>query len=374
MLRYLTAGESHAKQLIAILDGIPAGIKIDATQINIELARRQLGFGRGERMSIEKDEVIILSGVRNGHTLGSPIALSIANKDSSIDRLAGITRPRPGHADLAGALKYDHHDIRNVLERASARNTATTVAIGTVAKILLKNFSISTHSLVTKIGTVEAKIDRSSYKKMISLAEKSPLRCPDKASEKKMIKEITSAKSKNDTIGGIFEVIALGVPAGLGTFCHWDKRLDARIAFGVMAIPAIKGIEFGLGFGYSDKYGTKVHDEIFFSKQKGFYRKTNNSGGFEGGISTGEPIILRAIMKPISTTRNPLHSVDIKTKKEVLATFERSDICAVPAAGVVAEAVVALEVASAFLEKFGGDSLKESERNYKNYLQQIAKF
>lgn len=345
MLRYLTAGESHGKCLLAILEGMPAGLKVEESKINLELKRRQAGFGRGARMKIEQDRVEILSGIRKGITLASPIALKIDNKDASLETLAGVSCPRPGHADLAGALKYGFKDIRNVLERASARETAARTAIGAVCKIFLQEFDIGITSRVIMVG-----------------GETNPA---------KIKKRIDEAIKKKDTVGGIFEVIAKSVPTGLGSYVQPDKRLDSRIAAAIISIPGIKAVEFGLGFGCASKLGSEVHDAIFFSKTKslpagrqGFFRKTNNCGGIEGGISNGEPIIVRCCMKPISTLMNPLPSIDIVSKKPSPATIERSDTCVVEAAGVVAEAVLAFEISKAFLEKFGSDSIKEIKRSF----------
>lgn len=348
MLRYLTAGESHGKCLLAILDGLVSGLKIDVSKIDDDLRRRQLGYGRGERMKIENDKVEILSGVLRGVTLGSPIALLIKNKDWTIDRLGCVTSPRPGHADLAGAIKYNHKDIRYVLERASARETAGRVAVGALCKLLLKEFGVYIISRIVNIGGAKK--------------------------EAAMLKEIENAKTAGDTVGGIFEVVAKGVPVGLGSYAQYDRRMDFRLAASLNSIQGIKGIEFGLGFGYAEKRGSKVHDAIFYSKRGGFFRKTNNAGGIEGGITNGESIVIRCCMKPISTLIHPLTSVDIITKKISKAAVERSDICVVSAAGVVGESAVAFELANAFIEKFGGDSLKEMSRNYKGYIKQVKEF
>ncbi len=345
MLRQLTAGESHGKGLIAVLEGMPAGIKIDPSRINRELKRRQSGFGRGKRMQIENDHAQIISGLKKGITIASPIALLIQNKDQSIDKLPKVLSPRPGHADLAGLLKYGFSDGRDVLERASARSTAATVSIGAVCKIFLDNFKIKISSRVLLIGS---------------------------ETEPAMMKEkIKQAFARKDTLGGIFEVVVKGVPAGLGSYVQPDRRLDSRLASGVMSIPGIKGIDIGLGFGYAEEFGSQLHDEIFYSKAKGFYRNTNNSGGIEGGISNGEDIVFRACMKPIATLMSPLNSVNIVTKKSALASVQRSDVCVVEAAGVVAESVCAYVLADAFLEKFGSDCLKDIKVSYSNYLKRI---
>lgn len=348
MLRYLTAGESHGEGLIAILDGMPSGLDIDVNIINIELKRRKSSYGRGERMKIEEDRVRILSGIMRGTTIGSPITLLIKNRDYTIDRLGRVTCPRPGHADLSGAIKYDHSDIRRVLERASARETAARVAVGAVCKLLLREFNIDIISRTIMIGGKRT----------------APL----------MVKEIDEARRRGDTIGGIFEVIIKGAPCGLGSYAQHDRRLDSRLAAALMSIQGIKGVEFGLGFGYAQKRGSQVHDAIFYLKQKGFFRKTNNAGGIEGGITNGEDIVIRCCMKPLSTLMKPLDSVDIITKKKKHAAVERSDICVVAAAGVVGEAVSAFELANAFVEKFGGDSIKEMNRNYRGYVKQVRKF
>ncbi len=345
MLRYLTAGESHGKGLVAILEGIPAGLKLDEKTINQELRRRQQGFGRGKRMQIEKDKAEIISGLKGMLTLGSPIALLIKNKDISIEKLHKVVCPRPGHADLAGLLKYGFSDIREVLERASARSTAVTVAIGAVCKVFLSEFGVKILSRVISVG--------------------------GESSQKEIIEKITAAMNKKDTLGGIFEVKATGVPVGLGSYVQPDLRLDARFAGGIMSIPGIKAVEIGLGFGYADKFGSEVHDAIFYKKGRGYCRETNNSGGIEGGISNGEDIIARACMKPICTLMNPLGSVNIMTKKPDKAATERSDICVVEAAGVVAESVCAYVLAGAFLEKFGKDSLFDIKESYRHYIRRI---
>ncbi len=407
-LRFLTSGESHGKALSGILEGIPAGLSITSEYIDKDLSRRQKGYGRGGRMNIESDSVQILSGVRWGRTIGSPINLLIENKDwinwdsamsvSEEDRNSSVsvTRPRPGHADLPGALKYGHRDLRNVLERSSARETAVKVAVGAVAKKFLSEFDIEILSYVMEIGGIKIKSREqveSSEKKLLEIfkkAEKSPVRCPDKPAEKKMIEKINRAIKKGDSLGGIFVVAAAGVPAGLGSYSQWDRRLNARLAHALMSIQAIKGVETGLGFDMSGKFGSEVMDEIYYSAQQsgvrsqgktkpistagGFYRKTNNAGGIEGGISNGMPIVLKVAMKPIPTLRSPLSSVDIVNKRAFKAVYERSDVCAVPAASVIGEAMTALIIADSVLEKFGGDSMKETRRNYKGYLKQISEF
>ncbi len=375
MLRYLTAGESHGIGLTAVLEGMPAGLGLSATFIDQELKRRQLGYGRGARMtSIEQDRVQILSGIRFGKTIGSPIAMQIANKDSSIDKLPVVTRPRPGHADLAGALKYGHDDVRNILERASARETAARVAVGAVAKLFLKEFGIEVFSHVVRVGGIDARCDGTPFSQIRKRAEVSPLRCGDPKAEEKMMRLIDKAKAAGDTVGGTIEIVALNVPVGLGSHVHYDRKLDARIAGALMSIQAIKAVEAGEGTRVSQVLGSELHDEIYYSKKRGFYRRTSRAGGFEGGMTNGEPVIFKIHMKPLSTLRQPLKSVDIKTKKPFKATVERSDVSAVPSAGVIGEAVVAFELASGFLEKFGGDSLSEIKRNYRGYLNQIKGF
>lgn len=345
MLRYLTAGESHGPALVAILEGIPANLKLSEDDINRELERRQQGYARGARMKIEKDKAELTSGVRNGKTIGSPIALRIDNRSQEFfDK--PITKLRPGHADLPGALKYNQKDVRNILERASARETAAKVAVGAVAKKLLSEFRINVFSKVVQIGEVE--------------------------NEKQWKKTIDQAREDGDTLGGIIEVTVTGSPAGLGSHVHWDRRLDGNLARALMAIPAVKGVEIGLGFGVAETPGSKMQDEIFYKKDKGFERKTNNAGGLEGGMTNGEPIILRAAVKPIATLVKPLKSVDLATKKAAEAFVERSDISAVEPAAVIGEAVVAIEIAAAFLEKFGGDSIEDLTLTFKAYLSRIC--
>jgi len=414
-LRYITAGESHGSALIGILEGIPSGLSLSVEDIDRDLSRRQGGYGRGGRMKIESDHADILSGVRWGKTIGSPISLLIENKDREnwhdgmsilkkhIGSIKPVTRARPGHADLPGAIKYDHRDIRNILERSSARETAMRVGLGAIAKKFLAEFNITIGSLVIRIGTqgIEKSNKRmfsarsyTAYHEELSevfaRAEKSPVRCPDVNASRMMKKLIDKAIRQGNSLGGIFEVFVTNVPVGLGSHVQWDRRLDGRLAQAIMGIQAIKGVEIGLGFEISRRSGSEVMDEIFYTPPpspsplkgegrvggypSGFYRKTNNSGGIEGGMTNGMPIILRAAMKPIPTQRKPLRSVDIVTKKSVHAAYERSDTCAVPAAGVIAEAMVALTIADVFLEKFGGDSMKEVRRNYKSYMSHIQKF
>lgn len=401
-LKYLTSGESHGKALLCIIDGVPANLSLSEKDIGRDLARRQKGHGRGGRMKIETDHAQIMSGVRWGKTIGSPIGLMIENKDwpnwdkamsplsKDEDSIQLVTRPRPGHADLSGAIKYGHKDVRNVLERSSARETATRTALGAIAKRFLSEFDIKVMSYVAEIGGIEAKglrakaqsPDIKSILSMFKSAESSPVRCPDKKAEKEIIARIDRAMKDGDTLGGVFEIVVTGVPVGLGSYSQWNSRLNAKISYGLMGIQAMKGVEIGLGFESARRPGSKVMDEIYYSAAKsdklapagGFYRKSNNAGGIEGGMSTGMPIVVRTAMKPIPTLRKPLSSVDIKSKKKFSAAYERSDVCAVPAASVVGEAVVALIIADSFLMKFGGDSMEEIKRNFKGYLKQISEF
>ncbi len=347
MLRYLTAGESHGSGMVAILEGLPAGIKIEAAKINAELRRRQQGSGRGKRMQIERDTAQILSGLKKGLTLGSPIALLIKNKDYSIEKLQKVLCPRPGHADLAGLLKYGFSDIREVLERASARSTAATVGIGAIAKIFLSEFDITVLSSVSSVG--------------------------GKSSPQAIAQKIAEAMRKKDTLGGIFEVKATGVPVGLGSYAQADRRLDGCLSRALMSIPGVKAVEIGLGFGYAAQPGSQAHDAIYYSKTRGFYREVNNAGGIEGGVSNGEAIVIRACMKPICTLMEPLPSVHILTRKPSKASVERSDVCVVEAAGVIAEAAVALELAGAFLEKFGCDNLGDIKQSYADYIRRVKR-
>ncbi|MFH1645884.1 MAG: chorismate synthase [Candidatus Omnitrophota bacterium] len=363
MLRYLTAGESHGKALIAILEGMASGLKIDEKIINKELSRRQIGYGRGGRMKIETDKVEIVSGVRKGVTLGSPIAMLIKNKDFKIDLLGEVRCPRPGHADLAGAIKYGTDDARNILERASARETAARTAVGALCKILLAECGIEVFSYTKSIGCVDADVLKLSYEKIRSACLKSDLNCPDKNAENLMKKEIDKAKAAGDTLGGTFEVIAVNLPIGLGSCMHYDRKLDARLAAELCSIQAIKGVEFGAGFEGCKLFGSQFHDAITL-KGKKIARKTNNAGGIEGGMSNGEDIVLRCAMKPIATLLNPIDSVDMRTKSMKKADVERSDICAVAAAGIVAENVTAFVLAQAVLEKYGSDSMTELLRHF----------
>ncbi len=381
--RVLTSGESHGKCLDAIIEGIPSGIKIDIEFINSELKRRQSGYGRGGRMKIESDKCEIKSGVRLGLTTGAPICLEIKNKDyenwkvpMSIEEVnlknreilklvadKSFTKVRPGHADFAGAMKYKLEDLRDVLERSSARQTAIEVAVGAVAKQILKEFFILGFSHVIQIGKVKAEVLPQSYTLIKEAAERSELRCADEVATEMMKEEIDSAREAGDTVGGKFEVIFGNIPVGLGSFVQWDRKLDGKIAQAVMSIPAVKSVEIGAGNMSAELLGSKMHDEIFIADKK-VYRKTNNAGGIEGGMSNGEAIIVKATMKPIPTMRLPLRTIDIYKKEAATAHFERSDTCAVPACAVVAEARIAWVLVDELLEKFGGDSLKEIKSNY----------
>ena len=367
MLRFLTAGESHGENLIGIIEGMPQGLYIDEKYINNELKRRQKGYGRSSRMAIEKDEVEILSGVNKNYTTGNPISIIIENRGTNID-LVEITKVRPGHADLPGTLKYNHKGARNVLERASARETAMRVALGGMCKLFLKEFDIEIYSHIIQIGNIKSEIDYYNGEiKNLKEVDKSPLRVLDKEMEVLMIEEIEKAKAMGDTLGGVMEVIGINIPVGLGSHAHWDRKLDGKIAGGILSIPGIKAIEIGLGFSGAGNLGSNFHDEIYYNN--GFYRKTNNAGGIEGGISNGEDIVFRAMMKPIPTLKKPLKTVDLESKESTVAQFERSDVCAVPSASIVAESVLAYIIMEEFLIKFGGDSMEEIKANYRNYME-----
>lgn len=384
-IRYLTAGESHGQGLMMIIEGIPSGLSIREEDINRELRRRQVGYGRGARMRIEKDKAKILSGVRGGNSLGSPISILIPNLDwKNWEKVMGVnepppqnvytsfTRPRPGHADLTGGMKYDFSDLRNVLERASARETAARVAAGAVCKKLLAEFDGKILSRVIQIGKEK---DESTWQAIFDRyddIEKSPLRCGDPDVERRMVALIDRAKDAGDSLGGVFEVVVEGIPPGLGDYTQWDLKLDARLSFALASIQAIVGVEVGAGFRTASLFGSEVQDEIAYERRRGFYRLSNKLGGIEGGMSTGEPIILRAAMKPISTLARPLRSVDIVSRQEVQASKERSDVCAVPAASIIAEAVVAIEIIRIMREKFGGDSLREMRDNYNSYRRYLG--
>jgi len=386
MFRFTTAGESHGRALVAIVEGLPAGLPIDIDQINHELWRRQQGYGRGARMKIEQDRVEILSGIRHGLTLGSPLALMMENKDwenwtevmaseprdIAPEKSRRVKRPRPGHADLAGGLKYDAHDLRNVLERASARETAARVACGAIAKQLLSNFGIEIRGHVIQLGGIPEKPLELTFDQVSAIPEESLLNCADKDAEQQMIALIDKKKSEGDTLGGIFEVIARRVPPGLGSHTAWDLKLDGQLAQAIMSIHAVKAVAIGAGIEASSLPGSEVHDEISYNEDtKEFIRETNRAGGLEGGVTNGEEIRVRGHLKPISTLRRALRSIDIDTKQEEKAAFERSDITVVPAAGVIGETMVALVLAEAMREKFGGDSLGEMKRNFAGYREQL---
>ncbi|HYR30960.1 MAG TPA: chorismate synthase [Gemmatimonadales bacterium] len=379
--RFTTAGESHGRGLVGVLEGMPAGLPVSAEGVNAELKRRMGGYGRGARMKIEADQIEWLAGVRNGETLGSPIAMLIWNRDwehwqdvmaaeadaPGAERRRQVTRPRPGHADLAGSIKYDRADARDILERASARETAARVACGAVCKLLLGHFGIEIGSHVAELGGVVARTPSPVPQPLNTATDASPVRCLDPAAEKEMIARIDAAKAAGDTLGGVVEVLALGVPVGLGSHVSWDTKLDGRIAQALMSIPAVKGVELGLGFEAARRKGSEVHDEIL----PGFARATNRAGGTEGGMTTGEVLVARVAMKPISTLMSPLKTVDLKTGAPAQAQSERSDVTAVPAMGVIAEGMLALVLAQAMLEKFGGDALSEMKRNYEGYAAQV---
>jgi len=365
-LRFLTAGESHGPSLTAILEGVPAGLPLSDKDINPNLQRRQKGHGSGERMQIEKDRVQILSGVMAGKTIGAPIALQITNlnhKDWLGKEIPAFPNPRPGHADLTGAIKYNLSDLRPVLERASARETAARVAVGSICKHLLSNFGIEVKGYVAAIGGITAAIDEILLQDRFTYAEKSSVRCPDNEASNAMVTAIEEAIDSGNTLGGVLEVIAMGLPAGLGSYVHWDKRLDARLAYAVMGIQAIKGVEIGPAFANSKNSGTEVHDAIHLDGKK-ITRATNRSGGIEGGMSTGQPVCVRAAMKPIATTITPQKTINIAKGKEMPTKYERSDYCPVPRAVPVIEAMVAFTLADALLEKLGGDSMQEIQTRF----------
>ncbi len=390
MMRYLTAGESHGPQLTTIIEGLPAGMPLLQEDINEQLARRQKGHGRGRRMQIEKDTADITSGVRHGLTLGSPVALVVKNDDwTHWTKIMGaepmdedaeevkrkISRPRPGHADLNGALKYGHRDMRNVLERSSARETTVRVAAGAVAKKMLSLLGIEVASHVVEIGGVKSAVSTyESIQKLQEITEASPVRCLDPKAEKEMMNAIDTAKENGDSIGGIVEVIVEGMPAGVGSYVHYDRKLDGKLAAAICSINAFKGVEFGIGFEAAHKPGSQVHDEIIWSEDKGYYRKSNRLGGLEGGMTNGMPLVIRGVMKPIPTLYKPLQSVDIETKEPFSASVERSDSCAVPAAAVVAESVVAWELATAIVDQFYADrfdTLKEIIAEQRKFVREF---
>jgi chorismate synthase len=392
MIRFSTAGESHGEALIALVSGLPAGVPVDLDFVNRELWRRQQGYGRGGRMKIETDKTHVLSGVRHGKTIGTPIAIEIVNRDwknweSKLPVAAGdpalhqaVASPRPGHADLAGALKYNFPDARYVLERASARESAARVAGGAFAKLMLRTLGIEIASHVLRVGRVA--LERAAaWEEIAALAVRDEvvLGCVDEATEARMKEEVEEVSRTGDTVGGVFEVVAHGVPAGLGTYANWDERLDAQLASAVMSVQAVKAVEIGRGVVAAESFGSQVHDPIHYAaeetaKPTRFTRPQNNAGGIEGGVSNGEDIVMRGYLKPISTLRKPLESVRFDTRETTSASYERSDICVVPAAGVVAEAMVALTIARLALDKFGGDSATELRRNFDGYIQQIRNY
>jgi len=394
MLRFFTAGESHGQALIAWLSGVPAGVPVDPEFVNRELHRRQLGYGRGGRQKIEKDQAEFLAGVRHGKTIGAPVAMRIENRDwknwekalpvedadgtddTGHDAQRRLTSPRPGHADLAGALKFNFHDARYILERASARETAARTGAGAIAKLLLREFGISVLSHTIAVGPV--KLERpAQWSEIESICAnlESPLRCVDAEIEARMKTEVDKALRAGDSVGGIFEVVARGVPPGLGSHAQWDEKLDGRLARAVMSIQAVKGVELGTGIANATSYGSEVQDEILYDgEKKRFQRSSNRAGGIEGGITNGENVVVRGYLKPISTLRRALGSADLKTKESIKAAYERSDICVVPAAGVIGEAMVSYVIAESFLEKFGGDSLEETRRNFQGYQKQLDQF
>lgn len=391
-IRYLTSGESHGQGLIGIIEGLPAGLQISEEDIFEDLRRRQMGHGRGGRMKIETDRAQIISGVRFGKTLGSPVSLLIENKDwknwttkmsvSEVDEaVKKVEIPRPGHADLAGVIKYRAGDIRDILERASARETAMRVALAVLAKKFLANFGIKIVSHVTRILTAESPFSVATLRhdekldfdlaNISEIADASSVRCLDKVAAEKMIADIDAAKAQKDTVGGVFELVALNLPIGLGSHIQWDRKLDGRIGQAMMSIPAMKGVEIGLGFETGARLGSEVHDPIYYDeKSQKYYRSTNHAGGLEAGITNGEPLVVRVAMKPISTLMQPLDSVNMKTKEKTAAHIERSDTCAVPAAAIIGESLLALVLADAFLEKFGGDSMSEVLESYERWQEQ----
>lgn len=390
MLRFITGGESHGKCLTGIVEGLPAGLEVDQDFLNAQLRRRQGGFGRGGRMKIEHDQIEITSGVRHGVTMGSPIVFQIQNRDwknwqipMSVEPVGGdedlrrVARPRPGHADLGGALKYLTHDARNILERASARETASRVAAGSLCRLLLRHFDVRVASHVLAVGTanVAEAFEGLSPEKIMAIPQESELHCADAAAEQEMIRLIESAAKDGDTLGGIAEIVAAVIPPGLGSHVQWDARLDGRLAQALMSIPAVKAVEIGTGVTAARTRGSHVHDEIFYDEAKRcFYHETNRAGGLTGGVTNGAPLRARIFVKPIPTLRKPLRSVDLVTKEVSPASFERSDTCVVPAAGVVGEAMAGFVLAQAFLEKFGGDSMHEVEANYLNYKRLISEY
>ncbi|MFN2340761.1 MAG: chorismate synthase [Halanaerobium sp.] len=399
MFEYLTAGESHGPRLTAVIKSLPAGLKVEVEKINEQLFRRQQGYGRGGRMKIESDQVIINSGLRHQETLGTPLSMTIENKDwqnwlevmapakERGDEVEALTNPRPGHADLPGALKYNHRDLRNVLERASARETAARTAVGAVARQFLAEFEINVYSHVVQIGNLKSETwtdlkakdperfkNEEAIKKYFADLDETPLRCGNSSKTEAMKDLIDSWRANGDSVGGVFEIVVSGLPVGLGSHVHWDLKLESKLAAQLMGIQAIKGVEIGSGFKGAGLPGSKAHDEIFYNLNQGFYRNSNQAGGIEGGMTNGEELIIRLAMKPIPTLAQALHSADLISKKETTAAKERSDVCAVPAASIVGEAVTASVLAQSTAEKFGGDSMTEIKRNYESYLEQLRKF
>jgi chorismate synthase len=382
-LRFTTAGESHGPGLIALLEGLPAGLRLRPEDIDSDLARRQLGHGRGGRMKIEKDRAQVMAGIRHGRTLGSPVALRIDNLDYAnweermnpwpvAAEVAEVHLPRPGHADLAGVQKYGFTDVRNVLERASARETAARVACGALARAFLREFGVEVHSHVTRIGSVTAPRPESLSPESFAAVDESPVRCLDPEASAAMVEEINVARKANESLGGVYEVIAFGIVPGLGSHVSWEERLDGRLAGAVMSIQAMKGVGIGEGFDLAGVRGSQAHDEIFWDEERGFYRETNRAGGLEGGMTTGDPLVVRAAMKPLPTLTKPLRSVDIDSKEPAQALRERTDSCTVPAAAVVAEAMVALVLGTAYRDKFGGDSIDDAVAAERTYRERIG--
>ena len=385
--KFTTAGESHGKALVTVIEGVPAGLRLDVSAIDHELWRRQQGYGRGGRMKIEKDEVQVISGIRHGLALGSPVALMIENRDfvhwqqimssepieSEPANPRVVKRPRPGHADLPGGKKFQTRDLRNILERASARETAARVAAGAVAKLLLREFGVEIRSHVAQLGGIPEKPLSAEWRQIAALPSDSPLNCVDTEIQKSMIDKIDSVKEEGDSLGGIFEVVANGVVSGVGSHTSWSEKLDGRIAQAFMSIHAVKAVEIGTGVLNASIPGSQVHDEIFHDGER-FTRNTNRAGGLEGGITNGEELRVRGYLKPISTLKKPLRSVDIDTKQEDVAAYERSDVTVVPAAGVIGESMLAIVLANSYREKFGGDSIDEMKRNYEGYLKQVEKY
>ncbi|OEF98794.1 chorismate synthase [Desulfuribacillus alkaliarsenatis] len=390
-MRYLSAGESHGPELTAIIEGMPANFTVNLDEINFQLSRRQKGHGRGGRMKIEKDQALVTSGIRFNRTTGAPICLKVINRDwvnwedkmahfgEPLENIELVSRPRPGHADLSGGIKYQQRDLRNILERASARETTIRVAVGGLARQILEQFGIKIYSHVLQIGSVKEEnpvrpFEAKDTAEWANKVEESPVRSYNSNTEKRMMDEIDKIKAEGDSVGGIIEIIITGAPVGLGSYVHWEHKLDSKLATAVMSVQAIKAVEFGLGFKVGERPGSQVHDAIYHSEEAGFYRNTNHAGGIEGGMTNGEPIIIRAAMKPIPTLYKPLESVDIETKQAFEASIERSDACAVPAAAVVVENAVAWELANCFLDKFSGDSVEEIKQQVAAYQDLIDNY